>query len=51
MKILSPRFCQQGKAELILRQSFDGASLAQDDILPAAATPPEKAQDDGREKP
>jgi len=34
-------------AELILRQFFDVASLAQNDVLPAAVSPPEMAQDDG----
>jgi hypothetical protein len=33
--------------ELILRQFFDVASLAQNDVLPAAVSPPKKAQDDG----
>jgi hypothetical protein len=32
--------------ELILRQFFDFASLAQNDVLPAAVLPPKKAQDD-----
>jgi len=35
------------QTELILRQFFDVASLAQNDVLPAAVSPPEKAQDDG----
>jgi hypothetical protein len=33
-------------AELILRQFFDFASLAQNDVLPAAVLPLKKAQDD-----
>jgi len=36
--------------ELILRQFFDVASLAQNDVFPAAVSPPEMAQDDGRVK-
>jgi len=35
-----------GATERILRQSFDSVSLAQDDGLSAAISPPEKAQDD-----
>jgi hypothetical protein len=34
---------QMPEAELILRQFFDVASLAQNDVLPAAVSPPEKA--------
>ena len=37
---------EEHSSELILRQSFDSASLAQDDVLPAAVSPPEEAQDD-----
>src|ERR1700677_737341 len=35
-----------GAGRLVLRHSFDVASLAQDDVLSAAVSPPEKAQDD-----
>jgi hypothetical protein len=34
-------------AGLVLRQLFDFAALAQNDFLPAADSPPVKAQDDG----
>ena len=35
------------RVELILRQPFDSASLAQGDVLPAMASPSGMAQDDG----
>jgi hypothetical protein len=39
-------WCEQ-TTELILRQFFDVASLAQNDMVLAAVSPPKKAQDDG----
>ena len=38
---------QSERAELILRQFLDFASLAQNDVFPAAVSPLVKAQDDG----